>query len=276
MHFLRPFDPWRSDNCTCRGKYSLSPYTGCSHGCLYCYASSYIKDFAFPRPKKEFIKKLSNDLKNADSTLAIALSNSSDCYQPLEKELNLTRRTLELLIKYQNPVAITTKSPLITRDTGILKMLKRCTIAITITTLNDALSKKLEPYAPSPALRLDAIKKLSGTFYTICRLDPIIYSLTDNNLRKTVKKLKEHGVSQIITSTYKTKPDNKVRMFQQFPEYAEKWSKLYDKNGYLPYTLRKNIIRKIASECEKEKIHFSSCREDFKEFNTTECDGNVF
>ena len=56
MSYIQPFDPWKSPLCTCPPKYSLNPYTGCGHKCLYCYATSFIKNFYTPRPKKDFLK----------------------------------------------------------------------------------------------------------------------------------------------------------------------------------------------------------------------------
>jgi DNA repair photolyase len=92
MPLITPFDPWKNKYCTCPDKLSLSPYTGCAHNCLYCYAASYIRDFSNPRPKKDFIKRLENEIKKIPEGSIIAVANSSDPYQPMEDKLQLTRR----------------------------------------------------------------------------------------------------------------------------------------------------------------------------------------
>ena len=83
---LRPFDPWKGQLCTCPPKLSLNPYTGCPHGCLYCYASSYIPRFAECRPKVDLLKRLARESSKIRPKTLVALSNSSDPYPPLEKE----------------------------------------------------------------------------------------------------------------------------------------------------------------------------------------------
>jgi hypothetical protein len=90
---LGPFDPWKSQLCTCPAKLSLNPYTGCPHGCLYCYASSYILRFAECRPKVDLLKRLARDTAKVKPGTLVALSNSSDPYPPQEKDyLRLSRR----------------------------------------------------------------------------------------------------------------------------------------------------------------------------------------
>ena len=94
---LRPFDPWKSQLCTCPAKLSLNPYTGCPHGCLYCYASSYIPRFAECRPKVDLLKRLARESSKIRPGTLVALSNSSDPYPPQEKDLRLSRGCLQIL-----------------------------------------------------------------------------------------------------------------------------------------------------------------------------------
>ncbi|MEM2823473.1 MAG: radical SAM protein, partial [Thermofilaceae archaeon] len=98
MSYLKPFDPWRATSlCTCPFKYTVNPYTGCAHGCLYCYASSYIRRFFEPRPKADFIKVVARDLRRVPAGSLINISSSSDPYGPLEAEYGYTRSLLELI-----------------------------------------------------------------------------------------------------------------------------------------------------------------------------------
>ncbi len=281
MPLITLFDPWKSEICSCPKKYSLSPYTGCSHGCLYCYASSYIINFSKPRKKKDFLARLQKEIKKIPENSIIAISNSSDPYIPLEKEFKLTRKLLEILESYNLKINLITKSSLILSDLDLLKKFKSLVVSISLTTLNEQLAKKLEPNASSPKKRLFAIKKISNYLPVVCRFDPIIYNINTNEIPSMIKKLKQCGVKQIITSTYKTKPDNFNRMIKAFPNNKELWYNLYYKKGqrksnsiYLPEILRKKIIEQVRNISLKENILFSSCREGFNDFNTAVCDGS--
>jgi len=283
MSLITAFDPWKSNLCTCPPKYSLSAYTGCGHGCLYCYASSYIRDFSRPREKKDFLKRLDKEIKKLPKGAFLAIANSSDPYLPLEKKLKLTREALKIIGNYELKINIITKSPLILRDIALLKELKSVVISISLTTLDRALTKKLEPHASSPGKRLKTIKELSSCLSVVVRLDPLIYPLNTGKVKNLVKKLREAGAKQIITSTYKIKPDNFKKMTAVFPQYKELWSKLYLKQGekksgytYLPEDLRKKLIKEVREVTLSEELEFSSCREGFDSLNTAACDGSSF
>ena len=112
---IRPFDPWRSPLCTCPPKLSLDPYTGCEHGCLYCYASSYIKNFYRCRPKRNLIELVRRDLRRIPEDTLISMSNSSDPYPPMERRLKLTRRCLKEFRGRNLRILIVTKGDTILR-----------------------------------------------------------------------------------------------------------------------------------------------------------------
>jgi len=281
MSLITQFDPWKSSLCTCPDKYSLSAYTGCSHGCLYCYACSYIRNFHQPREKKDFLERLEKEIKKIPKNSLISMANSSDPYLPLEEKLNLTQSALEIIGQYDLSLNIVTKSPLILKDLSILKKLNKIVVSISLTTLNKELAKKLEPNVPSPEKRLKAIKKLSLHMPVAVRLDPLIYPLNTKDIEKTIEKIKNSGAKQIITSTYKIKPDNFKKMINTFGEYKELWQELYFKQGerkggytYLSPTLRKELISKVRDITLSRKLKFSSCREGFNNLNTAICDGS--
>ena len=211
------------------------------------------------------------------------MANSSDPYLPLEKKLKLTRAALKILKNYDLRLMIVTKSDLILRDLDILKQFKKLVISFTLTTLQNSLAKKLEPFAPSPQKRLKAIKTLAPGLPLACRIDPLIYPLNTGEIKKMVKELKNAGARQIITSTYKAKPDNFKRMVKSFPEHKDLWEKLYIKEGtksarylYLPGALRKKLIEKVRNITLEEGLSFSTCREGFTHLNTAACDGSSF
>ena len=282
MSLITLFDPWKSNLCTCPEKYSLSPYTGCSHNCLYCYASSYIVNFKAPREKKNYKERLHRELKKIPPGSTITLSNSSDPYLHLEKEKKLTRFTLKTLAEHDLKILIVTKSNLILRDMDLLKNLKKVVVCITITTLDDTLAKTLEPNAPSAGLRLKTIKELSSFLPVACRFDPLIYPLNTRGIKEVIKEIKASGAKQIITSTYKTKPDNFKRMIKAFPEHKKVWQEFYlthgEKKGrytYLPYHLRHTILEEVKTHSQALGISCSTCREDMPEFQSTVCDGSA-
>ena len=121
MDVIKPFDPWKSKLCTCPEKYSVSAYTGCGHGCLYCYASSYIRDFYHPRPKRDFIARLKKDLRKIPPGSLLTMANSSDPYLPLEEVHGLTRQSLELLSTFNVSIMLVTKSARILKDIDIIR-----------------------------------------------------------------------------------------------------------------------------------------------------------
>lgn len=283
MSLITAFDPWKNTLCSCPAKYSLSAYTGCDHGCLYCYASSYIRNFTQPREKKDFLTRLNKEIKKLPVDAYLAIANSSDPYLTLEKKLELTKKTLKILKDYDLKINIITKSPLILRDIDLLKNLKSVTISVSLTSLDKILLQKLEPNASAPQERLKIIEKLSPHLPIIVRFDPLIYPLNTNEINLLVEKITALGAKQVITSTYKIKTDNFKRITASFPQYKRLWAKLYleqgeKKNGYayLPKGLRKNLITKVKDAALIQGIKFSSCREGFDNLNTANCDGSSF
>ncbi len=278
---IRPFDPWRGRFCTCPPKFSFDPYTGCEHGCLYCYASSYIRRFYECRPKRDLLKLVKSDVKKLPENALISMSNSSDPYPPMELELQLTRQCLAEFQKKNLRILIITKSDLVTRDLDLLRKL-RCAVALTITTLDASLARRLEPNAPPPSRRLDAVEKLSSEGIKIgIRVDPIIPYLNDD-VRELLKEVRNTGAAHVTSSTFKPRPDSWARIEMTFPEIAEKLRPFYFGEGeriarshYLPKTLRFRLMEKVAEECRRLSLTFACCREGFTELNTgASCDGS--
>ena len=282
-NIIRRFDPWRGKLCTCPPKYSLNPYTGCSHMCIYCYATSYIGRRR-STPKKDVVDRVMKDLKKIDKNLIINMSTSSDPYPPEENDLKITREILKILIGSGCKILITTKSSIVVRDIDILKS-GRCAVMITITTLDKNLSKKLEPNAPPPEERLEALEKLSNENIPVgVRIDPIIPYVNNDEkiLKELVKTVVDLGARHITTSTYKAKPDNFKRVIQTFPELEGKLRKLYYENSevingyrYLNIKIRKEILKPIIEEASKLGITYATCREGILEYrNSKSCDGS--
>ena len=278
MKVIKPFDPWQCRLCTCPPKLTLNPYTGCSHRCVYCYVS-YVPNFFECRPKKELIPKLEKDVKELRGEL-ISISNSSDPYPPLEKKLKLTRKCLEILSRADCKIQIITKSTLVTRDIDLLKCM-RAMVAMTITTISDELSRKLEPGAPSSSGRIEEVKKLIENEVPVAvRVDPIIPFLNEDQ-EELLNELASIGVKHITSSTYKVKQDNWQRFSLTFPEVAEKLKEPYFTKGerigrsyYLPRELRLKIMKKMKDLVEEKRMKFACCREGFTQLNSAVCDGS--
>lgn len=188
-------------------EHSLNPYRGCEHGCIYCYARpshGYLNlspglDFEtrlFAKP--EAAQLLRAELaKPSYCCSPIALGVNTDCYQPIERELKITRQILELLVECRHPVSIVTKSALIERDLDLLTQLARdrlVQVFITVTTLDAGLARTLEPRAAAPRRRLQAVRALNeagvpcGVFVA-----PVIPFLTDAELENVLQAAHEHG-----------------------------------------------------------------------------------
>jgi DNA repair photolyase len=172
---------------------SINPYRGCEHGCVYCYARPTHEYLGFSSGldfetkimvKEDAPELLRKELSSRNWTpQLIALSGNTDCYQPVEKTKQLTRRCLEVFLEFRNPVVIITKNFLVTRDVDILAELARydCVgVTVSLTTLDHKLSSLLEPRASRPARRLAAIKKLAEAGVPVGYLQaPMIPGLTD-------------------------------------------------------------------------------------------------
>ena len=173
---------------------SINPYRGCEHGCVYCYARPTHEYLGFSSGldfetkimvKEDAPELLRKELSSrAWKPQLVALSGNTDCYQPVEKKKQLTRRCLEVFLEFRNPVVIITKNFLVTRDVDILAELARydCVgVTISLTTLDHKLSSLLEPRASRPARRLAAIKKLADAGVPVGYLQaPMIPGLTDS------------------------------------------------------------------------------------------------
>ena len=194
LKVIKPFDPYHSPLCTCPPKLTLNVYTGCGFECFYCYTSSY----AWGRwgrtsdrwgPRKDVLRGLEKDIAAlADAgppltRMPVVLSLSSDPYpdSPLvnEGELRLTRGCLERLTTAGWQVHIQTKSDMILRDLDALDP-ERALIGLTITTADRRLAARMEPFAPPPERRIDALAEAGRRgFDTICRIDPLVPGVND-------------------------------------------------------------------------------------------------
>ena len=166
----------------------MNIYRGCCHGCLYCDSRSdcyRIEAFDQVRVKTDALRILRDDLARKVQPAFVSMGSMSDPYNPFEKELQLTRHSLELIDAYDCGAAIATKSDLIIRDTDILTSIQAHSpviCKITVTTADDALATGIEPFAPSPSRRLAALERLSGAgLFAGVLLMPVLPFLEDSD-----------------------------------------------------------------------------------------------
>ena len=189
---------------------SINPYRGCEHGCVYCFARP-THAFLGLSPGLDFESKLTAKTNIADvlrrelaapsyRPRTIALGANTDPYQPIERSHRLTRQVLEVLEETRHPVGIVTKSALVLRDLDILARMAAdglAKVAISITTLDPALARDMEPRAPTPARRLEAVKTLTEAGVPVTVLTaPIIPSLNDHEIERLLEAAHAAGASE--------------------------------------------------------------------------------
>ena len=186
---------------------SINPYRGCEHGCIYCYARpthAYLGlspglDFE----SRIFVKEDAAALLRAELSKpgyrceTIALGANTDPYQPIERKLEITRRILEVLREFRHPVGIVTKSALVARDIDILAEMARdrlAMVSVSLTTLDRALARKMEPRAATPERRLETIATLSSAGIPVTVMTaPMIPALNDMELERLLEAAAERG-----------------------------------------------------------------------------------
>jgi DNA repair photolyase len=211
--------------------YSMNPYRGCEHGCIYCYARpthGYLGfnsglDFETKIMVKEDAPRILAEEFNKRKwePHTVVMSGNTDCYQPLERKLEITRKCLEVFLKFRNPVAIITKNALIQRDMDVLKELSELNlvrVVISITSLRAEITRVMEPRTARPLRRLETVRRLTDIGVPVSvNTAPIIPGLTDEEIPALLKAAAEAGAlsaSMIL-----------VRLPWQNKELFEEWAR---------------------------------------------------
>jgi DNA repair photolyase len=219
---------------------SINPYRGCEHGCIYCYARPFHEylgfssglDFESRIMVKDNAPKLLREelLSPRWKPQVIGLSGVTDCYQPVERRLKLTRGCLEVLAEFRNPVAIVTKNLLVTRDIDLLSELARhhtVAVFVSLTTLDTDLRKLMEPRTSPPAGRLKAIEELSQAGIPVGVLvAPVIPGLNDHEIPSLVEAAARAGAKSagyvMLRLPYSVAPLFEQWLDNHFPDRKEK------------------------------------------------------
>jgi DNA repair photolyase len=253
----RRADEARYQEITCRSalnrvqgmpfNWTLNPYRGCTHGCHYCFARRYQTQFELGPDddfsslifvKVNFPEVLRRELDRPSWTREqVALGTATDPYQPIEGHYKLTRRSLEALIAGRTPVGIVTKGPMIVRDVDLLVELSRvarCSVCMSVPTVDEEAWRALEPGTAHPLQRLRAVRKLRDAGINAgVLMAPVVPGFTTqrSKLDATIRAVADHGAAFLGANVLYLKGGTKVHFMgflaHAFPHMVESYQRLY-------------------------------------------------
>ena len=253
--------------------WTINPSRGCEFGCRYCYAR-YTHEFMEMRDGIDFEQRiyvkqnaaalLRHELRRVKLEEAIALGTATDPYQPAERRYEVTRAILEEFALHRGfELGIVTKSNLIVRDLDLLKEVakaNRLSVHITITTLHLELARILEPRAPRPDLRLDAVRALSQAgLHVGLSCSPVVPGITDSpqDLESLISAAADAGADYVFANPLFLKPCSAAVFLpfleQNFPHLAENYRRRYQDRAFLPPAYAKrlsHLISRLRAKCK--------------------------
>jgi len=230
--------------------YSANPYQGCEHGCVYCYARNSHEFWSYSAGL-DFESKIVVK-KNAPALLRkffehkkweaqpISLSGNTDCYQPIERKMKITRQLLEICLEYRNPVGVLTKNALVLRDLDILQelaKLKLVKVYSSITSMDEDIRLKMEPRTASYRSRLKVVETMAKhDIPTGIMNAPIIPGLTDHDMPNVLKAAADAGAKwagyTVVRLNGAVGPIFKDWLYKAFPDRADKvWNAICECHG---------------------------------------------
>ncbi len=254
--------------------WTINPYRGCEFGCQYCYAR-YTHEFMELRDGAEFEQKiyvkqhtadlLRRELKKVKPGEPIALGTATDPYQPAERRYEVTRGILEEFARHRGfELGIVSKSNLMVRDIELLREVARhnqLSIHITITTMNTELARILEPRAPRPDLRMEAVRQLSQAGLSVgVSASPVLPGITDApaDLETVVSAAAAAGARHIFAGPLFLKPCSSAVFLpfleQNFPHLVENYRERYQDRSFLPASYGKRIAQLVSQLRQKYGI----------------------
>jgi len=240
--------------------WTLNPYRGCTHGCHYCYARRYQTQFELDSDdqfasiifvKTNFVEVLRKELARPSwKREYVAVGTATDCYQPIEGHYKLTRRSLQALLEFNNPVGVVTKGPMIVRDKDVLTDLTAgpgVSVYISVPTVDEDAWRLLEPGTAPPLKRLRAVRELADAGIRAgVLMNPIVPGITSKPalMERTVKAIADHGARFVGCNVMFLEGgtrDHFMRWLgQQFPHMVEGYKGLYA-GKYAPSSYRKEV-----------------------------------
>ena len=254
--------------------WTINPYRGCEFACKYCYAR-YTHEFMEMRNGVDFEQKiyvkqhaadlLRQELRQVKTGESIAIGTATDPYQPAERKFEVTRAILEEFALHEGlELGIVTKSNLVTRDIDILKKISernRLSVSVTVTTLNVELARVLEPRAPRPDLRMEAVRKLNEAAISAgVNCCPVLPGITDSprNLEAVVKATAAARGKHIFANPLFLKPCSAAVFMpfleKEFPELAESYHQRYKGRAFLPKSYHERISQLMTKLKQKHGL----------------------
>jgi DNA repair photolyase len=262
--------------------WTINPYRGCEFACKYCYAR-YTHEFMEMRDSAAFEQKiyvkqhtadlLRHDLRRVKPGESIALGTATDPYQPAERRYEITRGILEEFARHRGfELGIVTKSNLVVRDVDLLREVSRSntlSVHVTITTLDTELARILEPRAPRPDLRMEAVRALSEAGITVgVSCSPVLPGITDSaaNLEAVVRAAAAAGARHIFAGPLFLKPCSAAVFLpfleQHFPHLVENYRQRYQDRSFLPSSYGKRIAQLVTTFRQKYGIQRADPRRE--------------
>jgi len=240
--------------------WTLNPYRGCTHGCHYCYARRYHTQFELGSGdefasiilvKVNFAEVLRRELQRPSwRGEQVSFGTATDCYQPIEGHYKLTRRSLEALCAFSNPVGLVTKGPMVVRDIDVLSELSTrapCTVYVSVPTVDEDAWQKLEPGTAHPMQRLRAVAELvNAGIRTGVLMNPIVPGISSKPavLERTVKAIADHGAMFVGCNVLFLEGGSREHFLRflaaEYPQLADGYRELYAAK-YAPAAYRKEV-----------------------------------
>ena len=246
--------------------YCINPYVGCQHACKYCYAEYYTRKFTGHAEEwGEFVDVKINSPQILIKEIVrkrrgeVFLSSLTDPYQPLERKYKLTRKILEILLRYRFPISIQTKSSLVLRDLDLIEKFEEREVGLTIITLDEKVRKEFEPFSPTSKDRLKVLEVLKERgIKTYVFFGPVLPFLSDENLEETLNRFKEVA-DYIFVDKLNLKPgvwERVKEVLMEFdPKVLTKWRKIFfEGNNYY-----RRIKERISEICKRNKLRCVFC-----------------
>ena len=197
--------------------YSLNPYRGCGHGCLYCYAPAVLREKrgwgSFVDVKENLPQVLEKELGKKKEKGLVGIGTVTDAYQPAESKYLITRNCLEKLLAADWPVCVQTKSALVTRDLDLLAKFSHAEVGVTIAMLDDSTRARFEPGASTIEARFSVLEKAKEIgLETWVFIGPVIPQVTENGLDTLISRIAAAGAGRILFDRLRMHPGVRERM----------------------------------------------------------------
>jgi DNA repair photolyase len=265
-------------------KWTLNPYRGCTHGCHYCFARRYHVQFEMDTDddfasvilvKRNFVEVLARQVDRPSWTREqVVVGTATDPYQPIEGHYKLTRGTIESLARARTPAGLITKGPMVVRDRDVLAELSRaakCTVYMSVPTVDEDAWRTLEPGTAHPRQRLRAVRELVDAGINAgVLMAPIVpgFSSSRGKLEETIKAIADHGARFVGCNVMYLQDGTRTHFMKflerDFPSLVPRYEKLYAKK-YPPEGYRKEVQAMVQTLQQRYGVNERDRRESDKE-----------